>query len=268
LSPVLRSARLRVVTATFLVVAAAAFAVAGGRRAYADATAPPPYPSNCPPASNPPPNYPTTSPPIPYEVPFRAIIFDGRISLPPNVVIPHLYATACGLVRLPQLTGTIAASNIVLAPPNVYISGLEAIPAKVSFGQLTATIDLTPAHNGGLDITVSGSTQASVTTLGMTCGITLQATFTTRSDGVLTGQPVTGPTQQGQAEVVSNSFSVPAIVGSDSGTCPPSIAQTFNQLVGLPARPGVGQFTAPFCFDFELENTNLPPRTASCPWPS
>lgn len=262
-----RSLRSRLAATAALVLAAVAFGALRDTAAFADATAPPPYPPNCPPASNPPANYSPSGPFVPYEVPFRAIIYDGQITLPPNVVIPHLFATACGLVRLPQLTGTIAASDIVLATPNIYVSGLEAIPATVKFGTLTATINLTPAHNGGLDIKVDGSTQASVTTLGMTCGITIQAAFTTQTDGSLQGQPVTGPTQQGQAEVVSNSFSVPAIVGSDTGTCPPSIAQTFNKLVGLPSPAGTGTFTAPFCFDFELEHTNPPPRTASCPWP-
>lgn len=260
--------RTRIAASMALVVASAAFVATRDTPASADASAPPPYPANCPPASFPPKDHPTNGTFVPYKVPFRAIIYNGNISLPPNVVIPHLFATACGLVQLPQLSGTISASNIVLAPPNIYVSGLEAIPATVSFGTLTAAIDLTPAPNGGLDITVQGSTKASVTTLGMTCGITLQATFTTKSDGPLHGQPVTGPTQQGQAVVVSNSFSVPAIVGSNSGTCPPSIAQTFNKLVGLPAPSGVGKFTAPFCFDFELENTTPPPKTANCPWPS
>jgi hypothetical protein len=183
-------------------------------------------------------------------------------------VIPHLYATACGEVQLPSLNGTITSANIALAEPNVYVAGLEALPINVSFGGLQANIDLTPAPNGGLDITVQGSTTASVTTLGFTCGIRLDATFTTRTDGRLSGQPVTGPTQQGQAVVVSNSFPVPAVVGSNSGTCPPSVAATFNTLLGLPAAPGLGTFVAPFCFDFELEHTTIPPRTAHCPWPT
>lgn len=246
-----------------MLLSAGAYALADPP-AFADPSAPPPFaslPSPCPgPAS--PPSSPT------YEVPFRAIIYDGEITLPPNVVIPHLFATSCGTVRLPQLSGTITASNIVLAEPNVYVAGLEALPVNVSFGGLKANIVLTPAHNGGLDITVSGSTSASVTTLGFTCGIQLNATFTTQTDGRLSGQPVTGPTEQGQAVVVSNSFPVPAVVGSDAGRCPPSVAQTFNKVLGLPAPAGVGTFVAPFCFDFELEHTTIPPRSPSCPWPS
>lgn len=266
-----RSRAGRVTGAVMLASSSCAFAIAGAPPAFADASAPPPFSSlqsACPAATNPATDAPLNAPFTAYGVPFRAIIYDGKITLPPNVVIPHLYAVACGLVQLPQLTGTIDASNIQLATPNIYIAGLEALPASVKFGKLTADVSLTPAANGGLDVTVSGSTLASVTTLGFTCGITLNASFTTRTDGKLTGQPVTGPTEQGQALAVGNSFPVPAVVGSNSGTCPPSVAQTFNKLLGLPVGPGVGTFSAPFCFDFELESTNLPPRTAACPWPS
>lgn len=260
-----RSRPVRLGATLSLLISLAAVGVSRDTPAYADASAPPPWPSDCLP-QNQAPKYPPKDPF--YGVPFRAIIFDGEITLPPNVVIPHLYASSCGYVHLPQLSGTITASDIKLANPNVYVAGIEAIPANVSFNGLNAAISLVPAHNGGLDITVTGSTTASVTTLGMTCGITLNASFTTKADGALSGQPVTGPTQNGQAEVVSNSFPIPAIVGSQTGTCPPAIAQTFNHLVGLPAAAGTGKFTAPFCFQFELMNQNYPPPNPNCPWPA
>ncbi|HET9731794.1 MAG TPA: hypothetical protein VFP54_03880 [Acidimicrobiales bacterium] len=275
----LRTVSGRVAGATVLTAAVVAYgAVAGGSTASADPTAPPPFSSlsNCPNESGPALFAKPTDPFVPVEVPFKAIIFGGQITIPPDILIPHLYATACGTVTLPSLAGKITSSDIVLANPNVYINCepptatgncLEDLPTKVSFGDLNANIDLTPAHNGGLDITVTGSTQASVSELGFTCGITVSATFTTKTDGTLSGQPVTGPTEQGQAEVVSNSFAVPAVVGSDSGKCPPSVAQTFNQVLGLPAAAGRGTFTAPFCFDFELEGINKPPATSHCPWP-
>ena len=265
-----RSTGGRLAGAVALVASTFGFGISGAPKAFADASAPPPFsslPAPCPAATYPAPDAPVNAPFTPYGVPFRAIIYDGEITLPPNVVIPHLYAVACGLVQLPQLTGTIQESNIVLATPNIYVAGLEALPASVKFGKLSANVSLVPAANGGLDVTVTGSTQASVTTLGMTCGITLNASFTTKTDGRLTGQPVTGPTEDGQAVAVGNSFPIPAVEGSNSGTCPPSVAQTFNKLLGLPAAPGVGTFSAPFCFDFELEHTDLPAPTATCPWP-
>jgi hypothetical protein len=260
--------RLRAGGAALLLLVTAVFAAVASAPAYGDAHAAPSFPTNCPPASNPPAGYSPTAPFKPYEVPFKGIIYGGQVSLPPYVKIPNLYASVCGLVQLPQLSGTITSSNIRLATPNIYVAGLEALPATVSFGTLHATINLTPAHNGGLDITLTGSTVAAVSTLGMTCGITLNAKFTTLTDGIMSGQPVTGPTKSGQAEVVSNSFPVPAVDGSNVGLCPPSIAQTFNRLLGLPVQGGVGTFVAPFCFDFELEGINSPKPTASCPWPS
>jgi hypothetical protein len=269
----------RIAGATTLVLTSVAVAAVGGSAPVgADPSAPPPFSqlSNCPGESGPDLFAPPNAPFKPVLVPFKAIIFNGEITIPPDILIPHLFATACGTVTLPQLTGTITSSDIVLATPNVYINCepptrtgncLEALPTKVSFGSLHAGIDLTPAHNGGLDITVTGSTQASVSELGFTCGITVNATFTTKTDGVLSGQPVTGPTKQGQAKVVSNSFGVPPVVGSNTGSCPPSVAQTFNKVLGLPAAAGRGTFTAPVCFDFELEGPNMPPATANCPWP-
>lgn len=284
--------------AAVLVAAAGVFAVIGDSPAYADHHTTPPFPTNCPAGQAPPPDYPNPPPTaaspyvytgpaypdwsikspgtysgvIPYEVPFKGIIFGGSIVLPPYVKIPNLYASLCGLVQLPELAGTIAPANINLFTPNVYVASLEALPVNVSFGTLHAGIDLTPAHNGGLDITVAGATTSAVSTLGMTCSITLNAKFTTKTDGRLSGQPVTGSTKNGQAEVVSNSFAVPVVVGSNSTTgpnhlCPPSIAQTFNKLLGLPVGPGVGTFVAPFCFDFELEGPNTPVATKNCPWP-
>jgi hypothetical protein len=259
--------RPRIGAASALVLIFSAMVTVGQGRAYADASAPPSFPSNCPGAQNPPAGYALTATPIPYEVPFKGIIYNGQITLPPYVVIPHLYASVCGLVRLPQLTGTIAATNINLATPNIYIAKLEALPASVTFGNLSANLVTTPAHNGGLDVTLSGDTTSSVSTLGMTCSIVLKANFSTLTSipGGLSGQPVTGPTMSGQAEVVSNSFTVPAVQASPS--CPPSIALTFNRLLGLPAPAGVGSFSAPFCFDFELEGVNTPTPTATCPWP-
>lgn len=266
----MRLARGRLAAAALLTTAGLVGLVAE-TPAHADATAPPPFPTNCPPAQFPPAGYPNPPPlagPVSYEIPFKAIINGGEIDLPPNVKIPHLYASLCGLIRLPDLSGTIRADNINIATPNVYIAGLEALPATVAFGQLTSTIDLTPAANGGLNLTIQGATTESVSTLSntITCGLTLNALFTTKKDGVLTGAPVTGPTMQGQAAAVSNSFSVPPVQASNS--CPPSIAQTFNQLLGLPAPIGVGTFKTPFCFDFELQGINSPTPTAQCPWPS
>ncbi|HET7522971.1 MAG TPA: hypothetical protein VFJ79_02390 [Acidimicrobiales bacterium] len=278
-----------------LVAACLALALVGQKPAYGDAHAPPAFPASCdtsqpetyPGPQFPPPGYPNPPPSaatpyvyagpaqfgggkaysgvVRYEVPFKAIINGGSINLPPNVKIPNLYASLCGWVQLPDLSGTIQPSTINIATPNVYVAGLEALPANVAFGTLTATMDPTPAHNGGLDITLAGPTNASVSTLGMNCGITLNAMFTTKTDGKLSGQPVTGPTMQGQAAAVSNSFAVPAV--QTDASCPPSIAQTFNKLLGLPAPAGLGTFETPFCFDFELQGINQPKATGSCPWP-
>jgi len=260
-----------------LLALGAAVALGPSGRAAADAKAPPAFPTNCPKAQYPPAGYPLTSKPIPYEVPFKGIIANGEITLPPYVVIPHLYASVCGLVSLPTLTGTIAADNINLATPNIYIAGLEALPASVKFGNLSADLLTTPAANGGLDTTLAGDTTSSVSTLcsststascDMTCSIVINAEFSTLTSipGGPTGLPITGPTKSGQAEVVSNSFAVPAVQAST--TCPAPIAQTFNKLLGLPARAGVGTFSAPFCFDFELEGINNPTKNSHCPWPS
>jgi hypothetical protein len=298
--------RPRIGAAAALVLIFSAMVTVGQGRAYADASAPPSFPTNCPGPSGPPPGYPNPPPPasspitytaptgqefdagthqysgsVPYQVPFKGIIYGNKpkksqVTLPPYVVIPHLFASVCGTVTLPQLTGSIAASNINLATLNIYIAGLEALPATVTFGDLSANVLTTPAQNGGLDITLSGQATPSVSTLGMTCAIVLNANFSTLAaiPGGPSGQPVTGPTESGQAEVVSHSFAVPAVQTSTS--CPPSIAQTFNKLLGLPAPAGVGTFTAPFCFDFELQGTNNPsslvnskgqPLNPECPWP-
>ncbi|HWE57752.1 MAG TPA: hypothetical protein VG435_19780 [Acidimicrobiales bacterium] len=259
----------RVAGAGLLVATTLAFSVADAPRALADPSAPPPFPASClnQVSGQPAKGASATAKYTPYEVPFKAIIFDGSIDIPPNIKVPHLFASACGDVQLPSLSGTITASEIQVADPNVYVAGLEALPTTISFTGLNASISLTPAHNGGLDITVKGGTMASVTTLGITCSIVLNASFTTLPEGNLPSQPVTGPTQQGQAVTVSNTFAVPAVIGSDSGKCPPLVAQAFNKALGLPTAPGQGTFVAPFCFDFELMQVSIPKATPHCPWP-
>jgi hypothetical protein len=292
-----------------LLLALAGLSTIGPEHAFADASAPPNFPTNCPPAQfppagyfNPTPGQPTppagyTGPPyhgpIPYEVPFKAIIYGGQITLggrnpnTPSVLVPHLFASVCGTVTLPSLVGLVPASDINLATPNIYVGAgvpgtsgfkaLEAIPASVKFGNLVATLYQQPASNGGLDAKLTGQTVAAVNNLGMSCSITLDANFTTRQSGPLQGQPVTGPTKSGQAEVVSDNFAVPAVVGSTDpaspdSLCPPPIAATFNKLLGLPAPAGSASFIAPFCFDFELEGTNNPAAFSglnkNCPWPA
>jgi hypothetical protein len=258
-----------------LVVAATALAFTGGHRAFADATAPPNIaPSRCPGPQYPPAGYPNPppagQPAIPYKVPFKGNILDGQISIPatttrPSVLVPHIFAAVCGLVQLPQLTGVIngtdptvagnPAGGIHFAPnsPNVYVGGLEALRISVNFTRpLVAPIVPTPAPNGGLNISMTTSNEASQTSLGMTCSLVLNnVTFTTQSSGSLAGRPVTGPTSAGTAEVVSNNFPVPAV--QTSSTCPPAVAATYNKLLGLPLAAGVAQFSAPFTFVFELD---------------
>ncbi|MCU4184601.1 hypothetical protein K6U06_09545 [Acidiferrimicrobium sp. IK] len=248
--------------------------------ASADATAPPSLPdrgAGCPGPQYPPAGYPPGAPPIPYEVPFVGTIDGGNLQLRstgptvPAVEVPHIYGSVCGLVNLPGLVASINPSNIYLSATNAYIAGIEALPIDVGFGQgLTGTLSPQSAPNGGLNVSVSGAASQSIQTLGMRCTLTLpNLTLTTQTSGGLTGQPVTGPTGAhgvpdgdftkvqkpgGVAEVVSNDFPVPAV--PVSSTCPASMAETFNTLLGLPAPPGRASFVAPFTFYFELTCTD------------
>lgn len=261
---------LLIAAATFLVLPSAVVA-AGGGRSYADASAPPPFsslPAPCPGPSNPAKGAAADAAPVPYGVPFRAIVFGGEIKVSPYIVIPHIYATACGEIQLPQLTGTTASSTVKIATPNIYIAGLEAFPSSVDVKTMTTAFAAKAAPNGGLDLTVAMDAVTSVSTLGMTCNLPLPLTLTTRASGQLEGRPATGPTQSAEAEVVNGTFQVPAIAGSESGTCPPAVAQSLNHLLHLPAPVGAATFTLPLCFDFELEKTSIPAATPSCPWPS
>lgn len=287
-----RRSRKALISLAGAAVALAAVYATGGQRAYADATAPPPLPpSECPAAQYPPAYYQNppaanlTPPPnhvpvpvnpgavpyhgkIPYQVPFSGAILDGQITIPPNVVVPHIYAAVCGLVSLPQLTGTILPGDVHFAPnsPNVYVAGLEALPIKVTFTQpLTAPINPQAAPNGGLNLSLTTSNEATQSVLGMSCSVALDnVTFTTQTSGKLTGRPVTGPTSAGEAEVVSNDFPVPAVQTSPS--CPPAVADTFNKLLGLPLPAGVATFSAPFSFVFELD-CPPPPGTSASSYP-
>lgn len=279
----MRSKRLRRGLAAMgaVVLSLAAVYMTGSRRAYADATAAPSVPpSQCPASQYPPAHYPNPTPsdpnppgyhgPIPYEVPFTGTIADGQITVPPNIVVPHIYAAICGLVQLPQLSGVILPGDVHFPPntPNVYVAGLEALPVKVDFtANLIAGIAPTPAPNGGLNISITTSNATTESTLGMSCSVVLDnVTFTTETSGTLTGKPVTGPTEAGQAQAVSNDFPIPAVQPSPS--CPPAIAATFNKLLGLPLPAGVGTFVAPFTFVFEIQCPPAPGAPAppyTCP---
>lgn len=251
-----------------------------------------------------------------FEVPFVGTIGSrsdagGQVVVPssnpatPSLIIPHLYGVLCGLVYLPTLSGAIngnAPGNIVLGPANVYIgaspqvapggpgtggeafpNAIEALPLGITFGKLVPNVVKTPAHNGGLDVTLDGSTTAVLNTdgsaqtpaqanvLGMRCPLTLQiplSTVTTATvNGVpVAGQPVTGPIKHGVAQVVSDSFALPAV--ATSPTCPPAIALAQNRFLGLPLPPGRATFVAPISFCFELQATKTGPMStpqANCP---
>ena len=196
----------------------------------------------------------------------------------PAVLIPHIYGVVCGLISLPELKGIISGTNLKLASVNAYIGSapqvkqafpdaLEALPLAVTFpGYLTAGVLPTPAHNGGLDVTLAGATSATISldgtpgaapnALGTSCPlkiptISFSTLNSTQINGfTVDGQPVTGPVMNGQAEVVSNPFAVPAI--TTSSTCPQVVAQAVNKLLGLPLPAGRAIFVAPFTFDFEI----------------
>lgn len=265
-----------------VVLAVACVSVAGlsRGRAGADATGPPPLPANCPSAQYPrtPPHLrgdgydpAPTGPSVPYEVKFEGTLDGGTISVPsPDsrsiaAVIPNLYASVCGVVDLLALSGTVAPDDVALATPNVYVGyrplalpgpldALEALPLKVSFGHLSASLDRQAAHNGGLDISLVASASASVNTLGLSCRLAINdLAATTNRSGHLTGQPVTGPVSAGVATVVANDFAVPAM--APSPTCPPLITNAFNRALHLPLPPGVASFVAPLRFRFELNDS-------------
>ena len=139
--------------ASVLLLAVAGLSTIGPEHAFGDASAPPNFPTNCPPAQFPPAGYFNPTPgqptppagysgppyhgPIPYEVPFKAIIYGGQITLgggnpnTPSVLVPHLFASICGTVTLPCLVGLVPASDINLATPNIYVGA--GAPGTSSF---------------------------------------------------------------------------------------------------------------------------------------
>jgi hypothetical protein len=234
---------------------------------------------------------------IGYLIPFRGTIgrqagvdnstvsdAGGEVVIPsvnpsmPALIIPHIYGVVCGLITLPELKGIISGSNLKLSSVNAYIGSapqvsqafpdaIEALPLAVTFpGFLSAGVLPTPAHNGGLDVTLAGATSATISldgtpgvapnALGTSCPLNIPTlSFSTLNSAQINGftvdgQPVTGPVENGQAEVVSNPFAVPAI--TTGPTCPTVVAQAVNKLLGLPLPAGRAIFVAPFTFDFEI----------------
>lgn len=267
--------------------------------ASADGNGPPPPPANCPGQQAPPAGYTGsyfdhTNPAnvkahlgqgnIGYMVPFKGTINGGQVVVPstnptmPGLALPRIWGSVCGLVALPELTGFIFPQDVVLHSVNAYIgsapqvsqtypNSIEALPLAIDFGTQTASVIKTPAHNGGLDATLSGSQEATISVdgsphgqqdpnaLGTSCPLKLTVSFSTLGSGVIngqpiTGQPVTGPVMGGQAEVVSSNFPIPAV--QPGPTCPAVVAQAVNRLLGLPLPPGRATFAAPVTFDFEI----------------
>lgn len=268
--------------------------------AFGDANSPAQAPAPiCPPAQAPPPGYPNNPVPtpanpfhynghlfsgtIPYEIPFKGTIGSannagGTLTLKstspsqPTIVVPHIYARVCGVIGLPVLSGFLPPGAVSLAAgdsvssgkltntANVYVGGVEAFPLFIQFGNLKATVNPTPAHNGGLDVLVNGSNSASFdatgspnfpNTLGTNCPVKIPSVpLTTLTSGTLSGQPVTGPFHSGVALTVANNFAIPAV--QPSASCPPVLAQTVNKFVGLPATAGTASLTVPITFNFEI----------------
>ncbi len=280
--------------------------------AFGDASSPAQAPNPvCPPAQAPPPGYPNPPPAsgfnyngrhfsgqILYKIPFSGTIGSptnagGTLTIKstspsqPTILVPHIYAKVCGTISLPSLVGSIppgavslsskdAINNNTTSLPNtanVYVGGVEAFPLYLQFGNLTASVNPTPAHNGGLDVVVNGSNSASFdatgtpnfpNTLGTNCPVTIPSVpLTTLTSGALVGQPVTGPFHGGVALTVANNFAIPAVQPSPS--CPPAIAQTINKFVGLPAAPGLASLTVPITFDFLLDQAPPYDKNLTCP---
>ena len=268
--------------------------------------------ANAPPqAQAPPPGYPNPPPPggfvynghtfkgqILYKIPFSGTIGSptnagGTLTIKstspsqPTILVPHIYAEVCGTISLPSLVGSIPPGGVSLASKdainnnttslpntaNVYVGGVEAFPLYLQFGNLLATVNKTPAHNGGLDVVVNGSNSASFdatgtpnfpNTLGTNCPVTIPSVpLTTVTSGALVGQPVTGPFHKGVALTVANNFPIPAVQPSPS--CPPAIAQTVNKFVGLPAAPGLASLSVPVTFNFLLDQAPPYNRNLTCP---
>ncbi len=168
------------------------------------AQAPPPgYPNNPVPTAGDPYVYPNPRFPNPalapkkysgqilYGIPFKGTIGSatnagGTLTLKstspsqPNILVPHIYAAVCGTISLPSLVGSIPPGSVTLASndsvsgtalpdtANVYVGGVEAFPLFLQFGNLKASVNPIPAHNGGLDVVVNGSNSASFDATG-TC---------------------------------------------------------------------------------------------------
>lgn len=287
-----------------LVVTSGVLVLRGQLAASADGSGPPPPPANCPGQQypgqqNPDHTYPVdgayydhTNPAnvkahlgqgnIGYLVPFKGTINGGTVLVPstdptkPGLALPRIWGSVCGLIALPELTGFIFPQDVVLHSVNAYIgttplapqkpsNAIEALPLAIGFGTQTAGVVKTPAHNGGLDATLGGQQQATISldgtpgarpnALGTSCPLKLSVTFSTLGAAqvggqTFTGQPVTGPVMGGQAEVVSNNFPIPAV--TPGPTCPAVVAQAVNRMLGLPLPPGRAVFDAPVSFDFEV----------------
>lgn len=298
--------------AAAVLVAAGGLVAVNAGVAFGDSSspngAPPPV---CPPAQAPPPGYPNPPPAggymynghrfsgqILYKIPFKGTIGSatnagGTLTLKatspsnPTIVVPHLYAKVCGTISLPSLMGGIPPGAVSLASndainngrtplpntANAYVGGVEAFPVYLQFGNLLATVNKTPAHNGGLDVVVNGSNSASFdatgtpnfpNTLGTNCPVSIpNVPLTTLASGALVGQPVTGPFHGGVALAVANNFGIPAVQASAS--CPPALAQTVNKLAGLPAAPGTASLSVPVTFDFLLDQAPKYDKNLTCP---
>ncbi len=199
-----------------------------------------------------------------YGVPIASEITGGTLDIGTVVKTTGLSATICGLLRFPQLTASIpgqvcnaateAAGCFSYGQATTSIDGLVDLPTTISPGPATVTVLHTTAPDGGLEIDIAAqvTTHVHIARFGVDCSVgPIDLTLTTATSGPLSGAPVTGPLYDATAKIVSAAFAVPG--ANASLTCPAGLVPATDQLVGLPAAPGVALFSAPMTLANSLQ---------------
>jgi hypothetical protein len=147
--------------------------------------------------------------------------------------LPNIAGTFCGLLELPNETATVQPANLAINPVQVGL-GRAVVPATVIATSIsTGSVAITPASNGGLEVTLSVPAAAQTGLLGVSCILPTALDLSTAVPG---GSPLVGPLRTGaQATLVQTGFTVgDAESTGATGTCPSYLAAQVDTLLALP----------------------------------
>jgi hypothetical protein len=171
----------------------------------------------------------------PYRLAFTGTLTGTlRINASPvgAITLPPIDGTFCGRLELPIERASVAPRDLHFSPVTVRIARAN-VPARIGGeGVTVGSVGVSPAANGGLDLTLAAPVGARTGLFGVSCLLPVDLRLSTTAAG---GSPLVGPLTNARATITQTGFTIGRAESTGTaGTCPSYLAARVDRLVGLP----------------------------------